>query len=414
MYVFEGVWIALQQVWAHKLKSAFTLVGVTIGITFLIAVITVVEGMNRYVQDDFAGSLFGVNTFTVVRRSRISTGSETEERRRRQARNPHLTLHDVEVVRAAVPGAWRFAYNDDRGFDEVTYKDRRRRNIRLIGASDGYETLQGWKIENGRGLTPLDERRSLKVAVIGADIAEKLFPDLDPVGKRIRIGAHRFDVVGVWEKQGGLLGVIRDASVLVPFSVYRQTFARNPSYVGEISVKMHSLEELEAAQIAVEGAMRTDRELRPGQENSFWIQTSSELLDTWEKISRILFAAIPGLVSISLVVGGIVIMNIMLLSVAGRIREIGIRKAVGARRRDILIQFLAESSTLSIIGAAIGILLGIGIAMVVEQFTVMPASVPPWAIAAGLTLGLVVGVGSGLYPAYRAAKQDPIVALRSE
>ena len=141
MYVFEGVWIALQQVWAHKLKSAFTLVGVTIGITFLIAVITVVEGMNRYVQDDFAWSLFGVNTFTVVRRIRISTGSETEERRRRQARNPHLTLHDVEVVRAAVPGAWRFAYNDDRGFDEVTYKDRRRRNIRLIGASDGYETL---------------------------------------------------------------------------------------------------------------------------------------------------------------------------------------------------------------------------------------------------------------------------------
>lgn len=414
MYVFEGVWIALQQVWAHKLKSAFTLLGVTIGITFLIAVITVVEGMNRYVQDDFAGSLFGVNTFTVVRRSRISTGSETEERRRRQARNPHLTLHDVEVVRAAVPGAWRFAYNDDRGFDEVTYKDRRRRNIRLIGGSDGYEALQGWKIDHGRGLTQLDERRSLKVAVIGAEIAEKLFTDVEPVGKQIRIGAHRFDVVGVWEKQGGLLGVIRDASVLVPFSVYRQTFARNPSYVGEISVKMHSLEEMETAQIAVEGAMRTDRELRPGEENSFWIQTSSELLDTWEKISRILFAAVPGLVSISLVVGGIVIMNIMLLSVAGRIREIGIRKAVGARRRDILIQFLAESSTLSIIGAAIGILLGIGIAMVVERFTVMPASVPPWAIVAGLTLGLVVGVGSGIYPAYRAAKQDPIVALRSE
>jgi putative ABC transport system permease protein len=414
VYILEGIWIALQQVWANKLKSAFTLIGVIIGITFLLAVITVVEGMNRYVQDDFAGSLFGVNTFTVVRRSRISTGSETEERRRRQARNPHLTLHDVEVVRAAVPDAWRFAYNDDRGFDEVTYKDRRRRNIRLIGGSDGYETLQGWEIESGRGLTPLDERRGLKVAVIGADIAEKLFTDVEPVGKQIRIGAHRFDVVGVWERQGGLLGVIRDASVLVPFSVYRQTFARNPSYVGEISVKMHSLEEMEAAQIAVEGAMRSDRGLRPGEDSSFWIQTSSELLDTWEKISRILFAAIPGLVSISLVVGGIVIMNIMLLSVAGRIREIGIRKAVGARRRDILIQFLAESSTLSIIGAAIGILFGIGIAMGVERFTVMPASVPPWGIAVGLTLGLIVGVGSGLYPAYRAAKQDPIVALRSE
>lgn len=414
MYILEGIWIALQQVWAHKLKSAFTLIGVIIGITFLIAVITVVEGMNRYVQDDFAGSLFGVNTFTVVRRSQITTGAETEERRRRQARNPDLTLHDVEVVRDAVPGAWRLAYSSDRGFDEVNYKDRHRRNVRLIGASDGYEALQGWEVENGRGLTPLDERRGLKVVVIGAEIAEKLFPDVDPVGKLIRIGAQRFTVVGVWESQGGLLGNIRDASILMPFSVYRQTYARNPSHIDQISVKMHSLEELEAAQIAVEGAMRTDRGLRPGEENNFWIQTSSELLDTWDKIVKILFAAIPGLVSISLVVGGIVIMNIMLLSVAGRIREIGVRKAVGARRRDILIQFLAESSTLSIVGAAVGILFGIGIAKVVEAFTPMPASVPPWGIAAALMLGLIVGVGSGLYPAYRAAKQDPIVALRSD
>ena len=414
MYILEGIWIALQQVWAHKLKSAFTLIGVIIGITFLIAVITVVEGMNRYVQEDFAGSLFGVNTFTVVRRSQISTGSETEERRRRQARNPNLTLHDVEVVKAAVPDAWRLSYDADRGFDEVSYKDRRRRNVRLIGGSEGYEALQGWDIENGRGLTPLDGRRGLKVAVIGSEIAERLFPDVDPVGKQIRIGAHRFDVVGVWESQGGMLGNIRDASILMPFSVYRQTFARNPSYVDGISVKMRTLEDMYAAQFAVEGAMRTDRELRPGEENNFWIQTSSELLDTWDKIVKILFAAIPGLVSISLVVGGIVIMNIMLLSVAGRIREIGIRKAVGARRRDILIQFLAESSTLSIIGAGIGILFGIAIAMGVERFTVMPASVPAWGIAVALTLGLVVGVGSGLYPAYRAAKQDPIVALRSD
>ncbi len=235
-----------------------------------------------------------------------------------------------------------------------------------------------------------------------------------PLGKQIRIGAHRFNVVGVWESQGGMFGVIRDASILMPFSVYRQTFARNPSEVDEISVKMRSMEEMEAAQIAVEGAMRTDRELRPGQENDFWLQTSSELLDTWDKIVKILFAAIPGLVSISLVVGGIVIMNIMLLSVAGRIREIGIRKAVGARRRDILIQFLSESATLSVVGAGIGIVFGIGIGKGVEAFTPMPASVPVWGIAVALTLGVLVGVGSGLYPAYRAAKQDPIVALRSE
>jgi putative ABC transport system permease protein len=414
MYLLEGIRLALQQVWAHKLKSAFTLIGVIIGIMFLIAVITIVEGMNRYVQEDFAGSLFGVNTFSVVRRSNIETGEESSERRRRQARNPFLTMHDVEIVRRAVPDAWRFAYSDDRYFSRVSFEDRSRRNIRIVGGSEDYETLQGWEVEQGRGLSPLDERRGLPVAVIGQEIAQKLFPDETPLGKRIRLGARRFEVVGVWEKQGGLLGNIRDASILIPFSVYRQSFSRNPNRVGSISVKMRTAEEMELAMSETEAALRTDRQLRPGEESNFWLETSSELLDVWDRITKILFAAIPGLVSISLIVGGIVIMNIMLLSVAGRIREIGIRKAVGARRRDILIQFLAESSTLSVIGASIGIGLGVGLGKGVEAFTPLPASVPPWAIGVALLLGLTVGIASGIYPAYRAAKQDPIVALRYE
>jgi putative ABC transport system permease protein len=406
--------IALQQIWAHKLKSAFTLIGVVIGITFLIAVITVVEGVNRYVQDDFAGAIFGVNTFTVVRRSQVQTGAESEERRRRQARNPYLTMHDVEVVRQAVTDAWRFSYSVDRGFDRVSYKERHRRNIRVVGGSDGYEAMQGWEVAVGRGLSPLDERRALKVAVIGAEIAERLFPDVTPIGKRIRLGATRLEVVGVWEKQGGLLGVIRDASVLVPISTYRQTMAWRKDRVEEIQVKMRSTAEMEAAMLEVEASLRRDRKLRPGVENNFWLQTSSDLLGAWETINRILFAALPGLVSISLVVGGIVIMNIMLLSVAGRIREIGVRKALGARRRDILFQFLAESSTLSLVGAAVGIALGIGMGQAVDALSPLPASVPMWAIVVSLLLGLLVGVGSGIYPAYRAARQDPIVALRYE
>jgi putative ABC transport system permease protein len=412
--ILEGIRIALSQIWAHKLKSVFTLVGVIIGITFLIAVITVVEGVNRYVQDDFAGSLFGVNTFTVVRRSQVSTGAESEERRRRQARNPFLTMHDVEVVREAVPEAWRLSYSVDRGFDRVSYEERSRRNIRVIGGSDGYEAMQGWNVVQGRGLSPLDERRALKVAVIGAEIAERLFPDADPIGRRIRLGATRVEVVGVWEKQGGLLGVVRDASVLMPLSTYRQTMAWRRDMVGEIQVKLRSTEEMEAAMLEVEAALRRDRKLRPGDENNFWLQTSNDLLSAWETINRILFAALPGLVSISLVVGGIVIMNIMLLSVAGRIREIGVRKALGARRRDILFQFLAESSTLSLAGAAVGIVLGIGLGKAVDALTALPASVPAWAIFVSLGLGLLVGIGSGIYPAYRAARQDPIVALRYE
>lgn len=412
MRILEGIRIALQQIWAHKLKSAFTLVGVIIGITFLIAVITVVEGVNRYVQDDFAGAIFGVNTFTVVRRSQVSTGPESEERRRRQERNPYLTMHDVEVVRQAVPDAWRFSYSVDRGFNQVSYEELSRRNVRVIGGSDGYETMQGWEVERGRGLTPLDERKSLKVAVIGADIADKLFPESTPIGKRIRLGANRLEVVGVWERQGGLLGMIRDASILVPISTYRQTMAWRRDRVEEIQVKTRSTEEMEAAMLDVEAALRRDRKLRPGMDNNFWLQTSNDLLGAWETINRVLFAALPGLVSISLVVGGIVIMNIMLLSVAGRIREIGIRKALGARRRDILFQFLAESSTLSVAGAGLGIVLGILMGKTVDALTPVPASVPMWAIVLSLVLGLLVGVGSGIYPAYRAARQDPIVALR--
>ena len=342
------------------------------------------------------------------------TGSQSQEQRRRQARNPYLTMHDVEVVRRAVPEAWRFAYNVDRGFSRVSYNELSRRNIRVIGGSDGYEEMQGWTVSEGRGLSPLDDSKSLKVAVVGADIAEKLFPEISPLGKRIRLGSTRLEIVGVWERQGGLLGNIRDASILVPISTVRETMAGQRNRIDQITVKSRTIEDMRAAMLEVEGALRRDRKLRPGEDNNFWLQTSTDLLGTWEKINRILFAALPGLVSISLVVGGIVIMNIMLLSVAGRIREIGVRKALGARRRDIMFQFLAESSTLSVAGAAVGIALGIGLGKAVDALTPLPASVPLWAIVVSLVLGLVVGIGSGIYPAYRAAKQDPIVALRYE
>ena len=413
MSVLEGLRLALEQIWSHKLKSFFSLLGIVVGITFLIAVITIVEGMNRYVQEDVGGSIFGVNTFTVVRVSRVQTGARSPEELRRRARNPRLDLHDVEVVQKATTTA-RVAFYHDDFLSEVRRGQRSRRNVRLVGGSERYMDLQGWEVERGRGLNPLDHRRGLPVAVIGVDIAEKLFPDGSPIGGEIRAGGHRYEVVGVLERQGGLFGNIRDASVLVPFATFRRTAASNPDRVDGINVKTETSEAMEAAMASVEGALRADRGLRPGQENDFHLETSSDLLSAWNRINRILLTALPGLVSIALVVGGIVIMNIMLVSVSQRTREIGIRKAIGASESDILLQFLLEAGVLSLFGAAIGVGLGVGLAGLVEAVSPLPAVTPLWAVAVSVGLGVTVGLASGVYPARRAARLDPIAALGFE
>ena len=414
MSLVEALRVALTQIWAHKLKSLFSLAGVVIGITFLIAVITVVEGMNRYVQEDFAGSLFGVNTFSVVRRPTVGTGNRSAEEIRRLNRNPYPDLDDVAALRRAVPGARYFAYRDARRMSEVWHGERRRRNIRVIGGSEEYQDIQGWEVERGRGLTPLDQQRGLKVAVIGPEIADKLFPSGSAIGKRIRLEAHRYEVVGVFKRKGGLLGNAWDAAILMPYETYNQTLSSKRDRVLEISIKTNNEAELRKAMDAAEEALRVTRGLRPGEENNFYFQTSSGLLSAWEQINNILLAAVPGLVSVSLVVGGIVIMNIMLVSVTQRTREIGVRKAMGARQRDIMMQFLAESSFVSLLGAAIGIFLGLGLGKLVEQVSPLPASIPPWALATAITLGLVVGLASGIYPARRASRLNPIDALRYE
>ncbi|MDH5550456.1 MAG: FtsX-like permease family protein, partial [Gemmatimonadota bacterium] len=252
------------------------------------------------------------------------------------------------------------------------------------------------------------------VMVIGHELAERLFETRDPIGREVRIRGIPYRVIGVVETQGNLFGISLDKFAVAPALSPIKRIVNPARVVDALLVRAGSLEELDVAIAETEAIMRSRRHLRPSDGNNFSIETADAVLDFWGKINRVLMMALPGLVSISLVVGGIVIMNIMLMAVAERTREIGIRKSLGARRRDIMRQFLVESATLATVGAAIGIATGIGLAGIVQATTFLPARVAPWSVVVAIVLGGGVGVTAGLYPASRAARLDPVDAIRQE
>jgi putative ABC transport system permease protein len=409
----EAIRLAFAQIRAQKLKSFFAVVGVIIGVMFLIAVISIVEGMNRYMEEDFAKTIFGLNTVTVSRTPSVNINTSREQWRA-WMRRPRLRLDDADAIRQQLNLPALVAVESYNDGEARSPRGVAVSGVWLTAASADFFRIREMEVERGRLFGPLEDEAGLPVVVLGSETAEKLFGPLDPMGRTVRIDNVAFEVIGVLEAQGSLFGMSLDNRAIAPARSPMGRLTNPRGVVDQILVKADDPQALSAIQMELEAIMRVRHRLRPDQDNTFEIETKDDAMSFWQTFSRILFIAFPGLVGIALVVGGMVIMNIMLMSVVERTREIGMRKAVGARRRDILMQILVESGTLSFVGAAIGIGLGLALAKLVEAVSPMPAAVGyHWlAIAAGM--GIIVGVVAGLYPASRAAKLDPVVALRAE
>ena len=413
MRLLEAVRMAFSTLRAQKLKSFFSLIGVLIGVTFLIAVVSIVQGMNRYMVEKFANTLVGANTFELRQRPSIVTGNVSDEVWLAWRRRPRISYDDADYVRERVSTPATFAkFCED--YVSVHYDGKVAKSIRLAGTEESYFKIRSYEIAAGRAFTSQEVRTAQPVLVIGQELADKLLKGVDPIGKKVVIGGLPYRVIGVVAKQGNLFGISMDKFAIMPFSAQGRRLICPINILDALIVQTADPILMQAAMNQTEAIMRSRRQLKPGQESNFAFQTAEGALGSWEKISKVLFLALPGLVAISLVVGGIVIMNIMLMAVSERTREIGIRKALGARRRDILAQFVVESATLSAVGALLGIGLGIALAFVVKAFTPLPAAVAPWSIAVGVLLGVGVGIAAGVYPATRASRLDPIVALRAE
>jgi putative ABC transport system permease protein len=397
----------------QKLKSFFTLLGVVIGVMFLIAVVSIVEGMSRYVEEDFAAKIIGKNTFSFRRRPDVNVGNVSEETWREYSRRPRVYQTDVQVARAALPpGAVSAVENMTFAYANTQYA--RPRQVQVIATEADYFKIKSYNLTSGRLFSPQEAQLGTPVVIIGTEVASHFFRGLDPLGREIRIGGSPYTVIGLLEKQGNVFGFSLDRMVIGP---YKSPLSRVTNPRGDIDaliVQTPNRDMLDDAMESVREAMRGFRRLPPARPDNFALETSDAALAFFDELKGRLILFGTALPAIGLIVGAMVIMNIMLVAVAERTREIGIRKALGAKRRDILSQFLVESATLSVLGAAIGIGLGIAGAKVVAAVSPLPASVAPWSILLGLTVGAGVGIIAGMYPASRAARLDQIAALRQE
>ncbi|HXY08672.1 MAG TPA: ABC transporter permease [Terriglobales bacterium] len=408
MTTLEAIRIALQSLWANKLRSALTLLGVVIGVAAVIAVVTFTSGINGYVAQKIFN--LGADVFLISKVSPVVTSIDQflEGQRRKD-----ITLEDYEAVRdachhCAVVGASTIKVDGHAKFGQQSISD-----VWIRGFTPTMGQILDLDLTSGRILNDTDENNRSNVAILGTDVVDNLFSGTDPLNKEIRLEGQVYRVIGVGKKQGTTLGQSRDNYVAIPISSFLKQFGSHTTV--RISGKAHGVgSQLEAAMDEVRAIMRARRHDLPGKPDSFAAETNQSFLSIWSNLSGTFFIVMIVIASIALVVGGIVIMNIMLVSVTERTREIGIRKALGARGRDVLLQFLIESSTMALVGGVLGILLGISFAKGITVLIGMPSSVKLWAVAAALVVSGSVGIFFGVYPARRAARLEPIAALRFE
>jgi putative ABC transport system permease protein len=408
MNIVEAIRIALRSLWANKLRSVLTLLGVVIGIASVIAVVTFVSGINDYVAKKIFN--LGADVFIVSKMAGVETNVdhflEAEKRKNLVLEDYDAVLeacHHCDYVGALMQGSGKVKHNEQSISDTS-----------IQGITPSIATILDTDLTAGRMVNETDLNNHLQVAVVGTDIVEHLLTGADPLGQEIRVDGWTYQVIGVGKKKGKTLGQSADNYVLIPITVYLKKYGSHNSSIGIWGKAAATGAPLNQAIDEARVALRAHRHDQTGADDSFEIETNASLLGIWSGLSNTFFMATIGIAGVSLVVGGIVIMNIMLVSVTERTREIGIRKALGARRDDVLLQFLIESVVLSLIGGALGVIGGIGVAEFVTALIGMPSSIKLWAVLAALVVAGAVGVFFGVYPARKAARLDPIVALRFE
>jgi len=407
MQLIEAFRLALQALWANKLRSILTLIGVVMGVASVIMVITLVNGANRYVSTKLSG--YGADVFTVTKMSSVIF---TPEEYFKYQKRKILRIDDYYAVRDGCTQCSEVGALLNKSTNVVA-NGKSSNNTGVRGYTWTMLSLNNINIAIGRGFTPADEDHATKNVIVGYDIIDNLLPDGDPIGKEIRVDGIPYTIIGVGERQGKTLGQSQDNWVAIPITTYQQIYGYNDS-VDIYARAAGNAEVMERAKDEVRVLMRTRRHNAPGAPDDFEIETNDTFLDIWKQISSLFASVVLGLASIALVVGGVVIMNIMLVSVTERTREIGVRKALGAKQRDVLLQFLIESASLALVGGALGVIGGVLVGKVITLVVGFPTAVPLWAIFLGLFLATAVGIFFGVYPASKAAKLDPVVALRAE